>query len=76
MKVWRSYHVVKLLWRSYHVAKLLATILEYQLKKAVDFALLHCNNTNSGIMCAIFSINADHSFFCSTKYGLLNNSIT
>ena len=26
MKVWRSYHVAKLLWRSYHVAKLLATI--------------------------------------------------
>ena len=25
MKVWRSYHVAKLLWRSYHVAKLLAT---------------------------------------------------
>ena len=25
-KVWRSYHVAKLLWRSYHVAKLLATI--------------------------------------------------
>ena len=25
MKVWRSYHVTKLLWRSYHVAKLLAT---------------------------------------------------
>ena len=27
MKVWRSYHVAKLLWRSYHVAKLLATII-------------------------------------------------
>ena len=25
MKVWRSYHVAKLLWQSYHVAKLLAT---------------------------------------------------
>ena len=25
LKVWRSYHVTKLLWRSYHVAKLLAT---------------------------------------------------
>ena len=27
MKVWRSYHVVKLLWLSYHVTKLLATSL-------------------------------------------------
>ena len=26
MKVWRSYHVAKLLWRSHHVAKLLATV--------------------------------------------------
>ena len=25
MKVWRSYHVAKLLWRNYHMAKLLAT---------------------------------------------------
>ena len=25
LKVWRSYHVTKLLWQSYHVAKLLAT---------------------------------------------------
>ena len=31
MKVWRSYHVAKLLWRSYHVAKLLATVLQYLL---------------------------------------------
>ena len=29
MKVWRSYHVAKLLWRSYHVAKLLATSILY-----------------------------------------------
>ena len=26
IKVWRSYHVVKLLWQSFHVAKLLATL--------------------------------------------------
>ena len=26
LKVWRSYHVTKLLWRSCHVAKLLATV--------------------------------------------------
>ena len=25
LKVWRSYHVAKLLWRSYYVAKVLAT---------------------------------------------------
>ena len=30
MKVWRSYHVAKLLWRSYHVAKLLATLVYRQ----------------------------------------------
>ena len=29
MKVWRSYHVAKLLWRSYHVAKLLATVSKH-----------------------------------------------
>ena len=35
MKVWRSYHVAKLLWRSYHVAKLLATLVIFVLLQAL-----------------------------------------
>ena len=67
LKVWRSYHVAKLLWRSYHMAKFLATQKTYQYTGTV----VHRKEENSTIETSYGTLGKYYQIRSSTFRHLL-----